>query len=158
MNAIMGDNVVTPEEQADLENYAASIGEAIHEQYSWADNILKGKTLTEGASSGGFEAMSQDSADELNGRFAALQMSGETIGQYSILNNEGLTLLNATAAQIASAMDSTNPNGSFTRLLEIQANALVELQGINTHTANTVNAVQRMETSLEQLNTRLRNL
>lgn len=158
MNAFMGDGMVTAEEQADLENAFAAQAEQMHEKWQWADGILKGKTLTEGASSGGFEAMSQDSADELNGRFAALQMSGETIGQYSILNNEGLTLLNATAAQIASAMDSTNPNGSFTRLLEIQANALVELQGINTHTADTVYAVQRMETSLEQLNTRLRNL
>lgn len=158
MVAFMDDGVVTADEQANIENAFAQQAEELHEKWKWSDNILKGKTLTEGASSGGFEAMSQDSADELNGRFAALQMSGETISRYTILNYEGLSLINATAEQIAAAMDTTNPNGSFTRLLEIQADSFLELQGINANTLHTAEGVQRVEIGIQQLNSRLRNL
>lgn len=66
---------------------AKSAADAINEQWGTSSSSSSGQT----ASSGGFQTMSQDSADELNGRFTALQMSGETIAS---LNQEQLNTLN----------------------------------------------------------------
>lgn len=45
------------------------------------------------SSSGGFGSMSQDTADELNGRFSALQMSAINLEQSSLVRNEQLSAI-----------------------------------------------------------------
>lgn len=149
MNEFMSDGIVTADEQANIENAFAQQAEELHDKWAWSDNILKNKTLTEGASSGGFEAMNQDSADELNGRFAALQMSGVSI-------NEGITLLNVTATDILENM--TSPNGSFGQLLQIQADSFMELQAIQVNTFNTANFINGLRNEMFMVNQQLKRL
>ena len=75
-----GDGEIDPEEQAALDNLKNSIiqgaeagAAAINAQFG------TGSTTEQESTVGGFETMSQDTATELNGRFTALQLSGEEI-------------------------------------------------------------------------------
>lgn len=75
-----GDGEIDPEEQAALDNLKNSIiqgaeagAAAINAQFG------TGSTTEQKSTAGGFETMSQDTATELNGRFTALQLSGEEI-------------------------------------------------------------------------------
>ena len=70
---------------------------------------------TQQASAGGFETMSQDSANELNGRFTALQMTGEEIknSMIQILANANMLVIsmsdaNATLVEIRTLMITSN--------------------------------------------------
>ena len=74
------DGEIDPEEQTALDNLKNSIiqgaeagSAAINAQFG------TGSTTEQKSTAGGFETMSQDTATELNGRFAALQLSGEEI-------------------------------------------------------------------------------
>ncbi len=75
-----GDGEIDPKEQAALDNLKNSIiqgaeagAAAINAQFG------TGSTTEQKSTAGGFETMSQDTATELNGRFTALQLSGEEI-------------------------------------------------------------------------------
>lgn len=75
-----GDGEIDEEEQAALDNLKNSIiqgaeagAAAINAQFG------TGSTTEQKSTAGGFETMSQDTATELNGRFTALQLSGEEI-------------------------------------------------------------------------------
>lgn len=74
------DGEIDPEEQTALDNLKNSIiqgaeagAAAINAQFG------TGSTTEQESTAGGFETMSQDTATELNGRFTALQLSGEEI-------------------------------------------------------------------------------
>lgn len=75
-----GDGEIDPEEQSALDNLKNSIiqgaeagAAAINAQFG------TGSTTEQKSTAEGFETMSQDTATELNGRFTALQLSGEEI-------------------------------------------------------------------------------
>lgn len=75
-----GDGEIDPEEQSALDNLKNSIiqgaeagAAAINAQFG------TGSTTKQESTAGGSETMSQDTATELNGRFTALQLSGEEI-------------------------------------------------------------------------------
>lgn len=78
------------------------------------------------ASSGGFESMSQDTADELNGRFTALQMSGASIDAKMQLQLDGTNMLITQAQGI---------KDTVALMVGIATNQLEELRDINAHTA-----------------------
>lgn len=76
----MEDGVIDEEEQIALDNLQNSITQGI-ESGAAAINAQfgTGSTTEQKSTAGGFETMSQDTATELNGRFTALQLSGEEI-------------------------------------------------------------------------------
>lgn len=74
------DNVLSQWEQDYINNMAEQLQQEIDAQFGWADSLMGESSTTEQKSkAGGFETMSQDTATELNGRFTALQLSGEEI-------------------------------------------------------------------------------
>lgn len=74
------DNVLSQWEQDYINNMAEQLQQEIDAQFGWADSLMGESSTTEQKSTaGGFETMSQDTATELNGRFTALQISGEEI-------------------------------------------------------------------------------
>lgn len=74
------DNVLSQWEQDYVNNMAEQLQQEIDAQFGWADSLMRESSTTEQKSTaGGFETMSQDTATELNGRFTALQLSGEEI-------------------------------------------------------------------------------
>lgn len=95
---------LTAEEISDLREDWNDIIRAATEEAKNIDAIVGGSSSSsQEASSKGFATMSQDSADELNGRFTALQISGEE-------SKNQLVLLN----QITSALLSVNQQGNAT--------------------------------------------
>ncbi len=79
---------------------------------------------TQSATSRGFQTMSQDTGNELNGRFSDLQMKGQQIID-----------LNTGIRDIAS------------EIRQLQVESLLELRGINENTGNTVK-ILKMHTSM----------
>lgn len=74
----MADGVLEPWEEAELQRMKVELDQQAEEYLSGAGSILNGSFEQE-ASKGGFNTMSQETADELNGRFTALQISGEEV-------------------------------------------------------------------------------
>lgn len=94
---------LTAEEISDLRNDWNDIIRVATEEAKNIDAIVGGTSTSQESSKKGFATMSQDSADELNGRFTALQISGEE-------SKNQLVLLN----QVTSALLSVNEAGNAT--------------------------------------------
>lgn len=103
------DDGVTEQEYNDLKEEGQQIAddmkaerEAMADMFGW-----KSESSSQEATSKGFQAMSQDTGEELNGRFTALQVAGEEIKNQSIKQtdllssiNEKISLLNLTNEDI----------------------------------------------------------
>lgn len=70
------DNYFSDWEQNYIKNMANDLEKRLDEQFGWADGLYKSGTDD---TAGGFATASQDSVDELNGRFTAMQMNTSTI-------------------------------------------------------------------------------
>ena len=103
------DDGVTEQEYNDLKEEGQQIAddmkaerEAMADMFGW-----KSESSSQEATAKGFQAMSQDTGEELNGRFTALQVAGEEIRNQSIKQtdllssiNEKISLLNLTNEDI----------------------------------------------------------
>lgn len=89
------DNVLSGWEQDYIYNMAENLQKELDEQFGWAGSLMGDKSgkYEQKATSGGFQAMSQDSANELNGRFTALKMLGEEIKNQMIAVTMGVNSL-----------------------------------------------------------------
>lgn len=88
------DNVLSSWEQDYIYKMAEELQEKLDKKFGWADSLMGGSSSTsQTASSKGFEAMSQDTAEELNGRFTALQISSEEIKNQMIAAVVGVNTL-----------------------------------------------------------------
>lgn len=85
-------------------------------------DLLGNDTEKQSATSRGFQTMSQDTGNELNGRFSDLQMKGQQIID-----------INTGIRNIAS------------ELRQIQVESLLELRGINENTGNTVKVLKKID-------------
>lgn len=100
----MSDGIVSPWEEAELNKLKEKMDKEAQEIFENSGKWLKDESKYEQqATSGGFEVMSQDSANELNGRFTALQMIGEEILLYLQSSNQIANLL-----YISASIDSIN--------------------------------------------------
>lgn len=75
------DGVLDQAEQDYVYGLADRLQKDLDAQFGWADPLMSGDKFSQEASSRGFSGMSQDTGEELNGRFTALQESNERISQ-----------------------------------------------------------------------------
>lgn len=120
------DEVISEQEKQSAINFVENLMAEQEKKWSWADGYFKDST-SQDSSRGGFTTMSQDSADELNGRFTALQMAGEQIKLTTADINEQLKAIAARNAVTASTVDEIR---GLTLL------AVDHLDSIRKHTAN----------------------
>ena len=81
------DGVLSAEEQEEAYKMADDLQKYLDDKYGWAGSLLSdNQASTQNTTSRGFQAMSQDTGDELNGRFTDMQ------GKMNILVN-GMELL-----------------------------------------------------------------
>lgn len=94
---------LTKEEQESLKRqYEDIVNDALKERDELRKSMgWSGGAYTQEASSKGFEAMSQDTGEELNGRFTALQISNEAISQQMITAVAHLTSIVSFSSTIA---------------------------------------------------------
>lgn len=98
MSEFMADGVLEPWEEAELQRMKEELDQQAEEYLSGAGSILNGSFEQE-ASKGGFNTMSQETADELNGRFTALQISGEEVKNQMMQAVIHLTNMASVSAQ-----------------------------------------------------------
>lgn len=99
------DNMISDWERQQIEKDAQAIMDDLDRQFGWADEYMKGdekESSSQESTKGGFTAMSQETGDELNGRFTALQISNEEIknSMFFILGNLSSLCTNTSTGNI----------------------------------------------------------
>ena len=126
------DGVFSAEEQEEAYKMADDLQKYLDDKYGWAGSLLSdNQASTQNATSRGFQAMSQDTGDELNGRFTDMQ------GKMNILVN-GMELLRSinmdtrnVTCDIRDIMIQLNGNvadiRTYTRILPAMVEILVAI-------------------------------
>lgn len=73
------DGILSGWEQDYIYNMAEELQKELDDQFGWADDLMSGNSDGQDSTKQGFATMSQDSADELNGRFTAIQIDTSNI-------------------------------------------------------------------------------
>jgi hypothetical protein len=116
---------------------------AMAESFGWSD------LYSQEASSKGFATMSQDSANELNGRFAASQVAIEE-------SRNQLSIMNATMNDLKS--QGTEYKDSISGIQDILASSYLELVVIGENTGETVRCLKVIQSDIAQVKENTKNL
>lgn len=107
------------------------------------------ESTSQSASSKGFQTMSQDTGEELNGRFTALQIAGEEIKNQNIIQSQSLNLLTVKADALLSINTETRNIADDTRNLIAQS--YLELVQISENTGAIVKPIQQMQRDIAEV-------
>ena len=107
------------------------------------------ESTSQSASSKGFQAMSQDTGEELNGRFTALQIAGEEIKNQSIIQSQSLNLLTVKADALLSINTETRNIADDTR--DLIAQSYLELVQISENTGNSAKYLKEIKADIAEV-------
>lgn len=107
------------------------------------------ESTSQSASSKGFQVMSQDTGEELNGRFTALQIAGEEIKNQNIIQSQSLNLLAVKADALLSINTETRNIADDTR--DLIAQSYLELVQISENTGAIVKPIQQMQRDIAEV-------
>ena len=107
------------------------------------------ETTSQSASSKGFQAMSQDTGEELNGRFTALQIAGEEIKNQNIIQSQSLNLLTVKADALLSINTETRNIADDTR--DLIAQSYLELVQISENTGAIVKPIIQIQKDMAEV-------
>lgn len=107
------------------------------------------ESTSQSASSKGFQVMSQDTGEELNGRFTALQIAGEEIKNQNIIQSQSLNLLTVKADALLSINTETRNIADDTR--DLIAQSYLELVQISENTGAIVKPIQQMQRDIAEV-------
>lgn len=97
----------------------------------------------------GFAAASQDSIEELNGRFTALQIAGEEIKNQNIAQSQSLNILTIKADSIL--LVNTESRNIADEIRTIQVNSYLELQEIRENTGAIIKPIKDMAADIAEV-------
>lgn len=142
---------ITKEDMEELrKQYEEIVDAAVAERGKLAEIFgWTGEATQQSASSRGFQSMSQDTGEELNGRFTALQIAGEEIKNQNIAQSESLSILNTRIDTISSTSSNIRDIASETR--DIIASSYLELVQISENTGAIVKPVQQMQKDIAEV-------
>jgi len=107
------------------------------------------ESTSQSASSKGFQAMSQDTGEELNGRFTALQIAGEEIKNQNIIQSQSLNLLTVKADALLSINTETRNIADDTR--DLIAQSYLELVQISENTGAIVKPIIQIQKDMAEV-------
>lgn len=107
------------------------------------------ESTSQSASSKGFQAMSQGTGEELNGRFTALQIAGEEIKNQNIIQSQSLNLLTVKADAILSMNTETRNIADDTR--DLIAQSYLELVQISENTGAIVKPIIQIQKDMAEV-------
>ena len=107
------------------------------------------EAASQSASSKGSQTMSQDTGEELNGRFTALQIAGEEIKNQNIIQSQSLNLLAVKADALLSINTETRNIADDTR--DLIAQSYLELVQISENTGAIVKPIQQMQRDIAEV-------
>lgn len=118
--------------------------DAMADMFGW-----ESESTSQSSTSKGFQAMSQDTGEELNGRFTALQIAGEEIKNQNIIQSQSLNLLTVKADALLSINTETRNIADDTRNLIAQS--YLELVQISENTGAIVKPIQQMQRDIAEV-------
>ena len=107
------------------------------------------ESTSQSASSKGFQTMSQDTGEELNGRFTALQIAGEEIKNQNITQSQSLNLLTVKADALLSINTETRNIADDTR--DLIAQSYLELVQISENTGAIVKPIIQIQKDMAEV-------
>ena len=107
------------------------------------------ESTSQSASSKGFQTMSQDTGEELNGRFTALQIAGEEIKNQNIIQSQSLNLLTVKADAILSMNTETRNIADDTR--DLIAPSYLELVKISENKGAIVKPIIQIQKDMAEV-------
>lgn len=144
------DNVLSGWEQDYIYNMAEEIQKDLDKQFGWADDLFEeDSSKQQSASSRGFETMSQDSADELNGRFTAVYESNLRIESAEQKQTVAITELRGSISALISQASGIYNIADETRT--ILANSYLELQQIRENTGEIVKPIKQIQADIAEV-------
>lgn len=154
----MKDGEISTEEQKSLDELKNSIitgatesAKLINDQFEYLKN-----DSSQSSSKGGYQTMDQDTGEELNGRFTALQMAGEEIKVQNSQQSQSLNILTVKADAILSV--NTETRNIADEIRTIQVNSYLELQEIRQNTGDTVKQLKSMDEKLKNIENNTKNI
>ena len=127
------------------------LNQDLEASFSWADKYFEdGKTKQE-ATSRGFQAMSQDTGDELNGRFTDIQGKVTDIRGYvmAMAQTGGIITAINNIATLGDRIDQMSV--ACYESLRFDAETLIEVREINSSTKNMDKTLARIEEGINSI-------
>lgn len=144
------DNVLSSWEQDYIYNMAEELQKELDKQFGWADSIMKDdSSKQQNASSKGFTTMSQESANELNGRFTAVYESNLRIEAAEQQHTVAITELRGSISVLTSQITKMCNIADETRT--ILANSYLELQQIRENTGEIIKPIKQIQTDIAEV-------
>lgn len=144
------DNVLSSWEQDYIYNMAEELQKELDKQFGWADSIMKDdSSKQQNASSKGFTTMSQESANELNGRFTAVYESNLRIEAAEQQQTVAITELRGSISALTAQTTRMCNIADDTRT--ILANSYLELQQIRENTGEIIKPIKQIQTDIAEV-------
>ena len=145
LQELYADNVLSPWEQEYVMNMAERLQQDLDRQFGWAEDLLSDTSSEGEGTTGRFQTMSQETGDELSGRFAAIQIQTAAMDSRLALVVESNNAIRANTASMAEGMR---------QMMDLQGMAVSHLARIEKNT----NELPVMNERLERIETNTRNL
>lgn len=157
-DAAQSDKKITEEEANALKNqYQQIVNDMMRDREEMAKSFGWDASVTSQESSKkGFATASQDSIDELNGRFTALQISGEEIKNQSITQSQSLNILTMKTDTLISINTETRKIADDTR--DLIASSYLELVQISENTGAIIKPIQQMQKDMAEVKNNTKGL
>lgn len=148
---------LTAEEISDLRKDWNDIIRSAIEEAKNIDAIVGGSSSSsQEASKKGFATASQDSIDELTGRFTALQIAGEEIKNQNVVQSQSLNILTMKADTLLSINTEMRNIADDTR--NLIANSYLELVQISENTGAIVKPIQQIQKDISEVKNNTKGL
>lgn len=155
----MEDNELTKTEREDLQDeYMQYVEEAmkIRDEIAAVTGYTSSTSSSQESTKKGFAAASQDSIEELNGRFTALQIAGEEIKNQSVTQSQSLNILTMKADTLISINIEMKNIADDTR--DLIASSYLELVQISENTGAIIKPIQQMQKDISEVKNNTKGL
>ena len=145
------DGIIDQTEENVINEMIDKLNQDLEASFSWADKYFEdGKTKQE-ATSRGFQAMSQDTGDELNGRFTDIQGKVTDIRGYvmAMAQTGGIITAINNIATLGDRIDQMSV--ACYESLRFDAETLIEVRQINSSTKNMDKTLARIEEGINSI-------
>ena len=145
------DGIIDQTEENVINEMIDKLNQDLEASFSWADKYFEdGKTKQE-ATSRGFQAMSQDTGDELNGRFTDIQGKVTDIRGYvmAMAQTGGIITAINNIATLGDRIDQMSV--AWYESLRFDAETLIEVREINSSTKNMDKTLARIEEGINSI-------
>lgn len=143
-------NITAEEYKAMQDEYNSIVSDAVAERDALKEAMgWNSSSSQDQGSSRGFQATSQDTSDELNGRFTALQVTGEIISKQSELSLIAINNLNTTSESIMANSSEMCRIADESRT--IAAESLLEMIAIRENTAQSAKYLKVIQSDIAEV-------